>query len=138
MGPLLPKDEQFFVVLETDNANVVVAEQAPDQSLVWNENPEDLDARRSLAKVLRVADCHGKDVTVGALRNSTVCENEHCSTALQWRRRYADQLYQRAAGQETCAVEPQRYRAELLRSITVLGKDREDLHRELQSDLKAR
>lgn len=46
----------FYVVLETNTANTVVAEQLKDESITWAVNPNNLEDRNSLAKLLFAAE----------------------------------------------------------------------------------
>lgn len=44
---------RYFTVLETEAGNVVVMERLGDGTVLWEENPSDLEDRKSLAKFLR-------------------------------------------------------------------------------------
>jgi len=46
----------FYVVLETNAANTVVAEQLKDETIAWAVNPNHLEDRNSLAKLLFAAE----------------------------------------------------------------------------------
>merc|ERR1719221_1306531 len=48
---------RYYVVIETEDANVIVSEQLRDGSVTWKENPADLEDRNSLAKTYRSKDC---------------------------------------------------------------------------------
>jgi len=52
----LNEARRFYVVLETDQGDMIVTEKCKDQTVVWAENPSGLEYRNSLAKVIRSAD----------------------------------------------------------------------------------
>lgn len=54
----------LFVVMETEDGHEIVTEKLSDGIATWQENPKDLDDRRSLAKVIRTADCKNAGSTV--------------------------------------------------------------------------
>jgi len=122
VSSVAPKDQHFYVVLETQRGVVVVTELTQDKSCMWSVNPEDLEARNSLAKVLRVADSHGSGITVGDLKSSLANAGEPkrvgATSSHACRRKYAADIYDWAARRSSASsVEPQRYCAELLCSF---------------------
>mmetsp|Transcript_80881 Transcript_80881/g.237743 ORF Transcript_80881/g.237743 Transcript_80881/m.237743 type:complete len:1312 (+) Transcript_80881:71-4006(+) len=46
-----------YVVLETEEGNVIVTEKRADGTISWEENPDDLEDRNSLAKFIRSCGC---------------------------------------------------------------------------------
>lgn len=58
-----------YVVLETEEENVIVTEKFPDGTTMMVVNPEGVEDRNSLAKLLATAeDCKDMDVAVGKAR----------------------------------------------------------------------
>merc|ERR1719253_1195200 len=55
---------QYYIVLETVRGEKIVTERLRDGKVTWEQDPEDLDDRSSLAKVSRCADC-SPGLTVG-------------------------------------------------------------------------
>merc|ERR1712187_919852 len=49
----------YYVVLETIKGCKIVTELMPSGSPVWQENPDELDDRSSLARVTRTSECAG-------------------------------------------------------------------------------
>lgn len=58
---------RYFLVLETEEGNKIVTERLGDGQLAWIENPESLDDRKSLAKVIR-RDIANTGITVAELK----------------------------------------------------------------------
>eukprot|EP00930_Biecheleria_cincta_P040215 TRINITY_DN2756_c0_g4_i1.p1 TRINITY_DN2756_c0_g4~~TRINITY_DN2756_c0_g4_i1.p1 ORF type:complete len:1073 (+),score=231.60 TRINITY_DN2756_c0_g4_i1:41-3220(+) len=58
----------FYIVLETEASNIIATERAPDGSIVWAVNPETLEDRNSLAKLLFTSDCKADCIRVQAIR----------------------------------------------------------------------
>merc|ERR1712083_385948 len=54
----------FFVVLETDQRDMIVTEKRKDHTLAWIENPEDIERRVSLSKTICVVSCEHQNITV--------------------------------------------------------------------------
>uniref|UniRef100_A0A7S2FX52 Uncharacterized protein n=1 Tax=Alexandrium andersonii TaxID=327968 RepID=A0A7S2FX52_9DINO len=46
-----------YLVLETSEGNVIVTEKCRDGTISWEENPEDIEDRNSLAKFIRSSPC---------------------------------------------------------------------------------
>merc|ERR1740117_2379939 len=67
---------QFYVVLETEQGNVIVSAGLEDGTMVFQENPKDLEDRNSLAKVIRSADCSNASITVKDMEDGTVTWQE--------------------------------------------------------------
>jgi len=51
------QSRRSYVVMETEQANMIVTEQLQNKTVAWEENPSDLEDRISLSKVVRSADC---------------------------------------------------------------------------------
>jgi len=62
----------FFTVLQTEEGNMISTEvlEFLEGRVTWEENPEDLEDRISLAKVLRKADCQKAGNTVRDMRKN--------------------------------------------------------------------
>lgn len=58
----------FYILLETEASNVIATERAPDGSIVWAVNPDTLEDRNSLAKLLFTSDCKANCIRVQAIR----------------------------------------------------------------------
>jgi len=54
----------YYVVIETQEGNLVATEKLQDGRITWEENPEDLDDRNSLARVIRSVECRIQRVRV--------------------------------------------------------------------------
>merc|ERR1712242_407671 len=69
-----------YTVLKTVQGDVIVTEKLKDGTITWEENPEDLEDRNSLAKCIRTWDCsRAKDaVTIG---NMMSYKNAHTTEA---------------------------------------------------------
>merc|ERR1712146_771184 len=59
-----PLSWRFYLVVETENGNMVVTEKLKDGMEVRTENPQGLEARCALAKVAGCADCRGAGATL--------------------------------------------------------------------------
>jgi len=59
---------QSYLVLETDQGNVVMTEQLANGAMQWKENPATLELRCSFAKVFRCADCQKVGITLGDIK----------------------------------------------------------------------
>lgn len=89
---------RFFVVLETDQGSMIVTEQRLDGEVAWEENPANLDDRRSFSKVTRSKECGG-DVVVSNMRSFPIAEGTPEGSTSNSRRRYAKEAFRRACGQ---------------------------------------
>lgn len=69
-----PLQYHSYAVLETSLGNTILTEMLSDGTLAWEENPDDLEDRNSLAKVIRAADCSGAGVAVGSLKSYQAME----------------------------------------------------------------
>jgi len=57
-----------YIVLETEENNFIFTERRSDGTLVWEENPKDLEDRKSVGKVTRSEDCGKSGATVEFLK----------------------------------------------------------------------
>merc|ERR1712032_923344 len=83
---------RYYVVIETEDANVIVSEQLQDGSVTWKENPADLEDRNSLAKTYRSKDCRSKGMKVQdfkAYSSEAATLDSNC-------KRYAQGVYDKA------------------------------------------
>jgi len=67
----------YFVVLDTESGQSILTEMFEDGRAAWEESPEGLEDRISLAKVLRATDCSEKGNTVRDLKMHMKQEAEH-------------------------------------------------------------
>lgn len=82
---------KFYVLFQTEKENVIVVEQLADGSVAWRENPENIGARNSLARVMRSSDC---SVLVRDVRAKTpVCAGRVSASKCK---RFAQVAYQNA------------------------------------------
>jgi hypothetical protein len=65
---------RYYVVLETEGADFIVLERLRDGSVAWVENPKDLEARNSLARVTRSVNCRTASFTVQDLKSYQTSE----------------------------------------------------------------
>jgi len=59
---------RYYVVLETEQGNMILTEKLKDGTFSWEENPADVMDRNSLAKVTFTQGCRGAGVLVGDVR----------------------------------------------------------------------
>merc|ERR1740123_2175347 len=90
----------YYVVLETEEANLMVAEMNSDGTVTLKENPVDLDVRNSLAKAFRSKDCRDIAVTVQQVKDLTLQPIDAGSAICKpsTGKRYAQGLYDCACG----------------------------------------
>jgi len=74
------KGHHTYVMLETEQGNVIVSEALENGTSSWEANPMDLEDRNSLAKVLRCADCSSASFTIREIQDGSVTW-QHMSTA---------------------------------------------------------
>jgi len=87
-----------YVVLETDQANVVATERLADGTVTWEENSQDLEDRNSLAKVIRSASRLTSRVAIqdmGEYRSKELRQAD-CGASPSKCKRYAQGAYSRA------------------------------------------
>merc|ERR1719183_1335881 len=92
------QDCRYYVVLETEHGSTIVTELRED-TVTWDENPVDLEDRKSLAKVVRTAPCGGSGSTVQELKNPRANALQHRPVGHGNKRRtYATRAYTIAVG----------------------------------------
>lgn len=87
---------RYYVVIETQSGRMIRSEQLEDGIVTFEDNPEDLEDRNSLAKVIRVADC-AAPVTVFEFKRFQSTLAQRVATRAD-RKRYSGSAYQRALG----------------------------------------
>mmetsp|Transcript_71854 Transcript_71854/g.166253 ORF Transcript_71854/g.166253 Transcript_71854/m.166253 type:complete len:997 (-) Transcript_71854:140-3130(-) len=70
-----------YVVLEMASGRRVLTEKLSDGSLKWEEEPEDLNDRNALAKVIRSAEGREAGVCLGALKENLKSTSKACAAA---------------------------------------------------------
>jgi len=88
----------YYTVFETAAGSAVVSEKLKDGTVAWTEDPSDLEARCSLAKVTGCADCRKTGLTVQEMKGFRA-EELRCTAGAapeSERRRYARGLFLRA------------------------------------------
>mmetsp|Transcript_162071 Transcript_162071/g.519672 ORF Transcript_162071/g.519672 Transcript_162071/m.519672 type:complete len:971 (+) Transcript_162071:80-2992(+) len=96
-----PFCRRFFVLFKTAQGNVILTERLANGRSAWEENPGDLEDRRSLGRVLRCVDFPVAGTSVGELE-ALYAREAHgaapgvCSTSR--RKRYARDAYAWAFG----------------------------------------
>merc|ERR1712061_700151 len=91
-----------FVVVETVSGYLIVLEKLHDASAIWMVNPQNLQDRLSLAKVIRSASCSAKGTTVADLRRF----HQECgqgADSRSARKEYARGAFSRACGETAMA-----------------------------------
>lgn len=91
---------RYYVALETEKGNVLVSEMAGDATVTWEENPQDLEDRNSLARVFRSSDCSKVSITVrdvAAYRAREIMRESQASRSEC--KRYSHGLYSRVTGE---------------------------------------
>merc|ERR1712050_377462 len=86
-----------YVVLETDQGNTIITEKLRSGAVTWEVNPAGLEARNSLAKVIRYDDCGDASIAVWQLKNYQPKATHAVSGASASKcKRYARCVYDRA------------------------------------------
>merc|ERR1712061_603741 len=83
---------RFFAVLETEQGDAILTEQLGNGDIAWQENPAELEDRRSLAKVSRTADCQSAGVTYRELKGSL---QQEADSARVTRKHYVQAVFSR-------------------------------------------
>merc|ERR1712187_1029952 len=92
-----------YIVLETEQGNMIVTEKFVDGTVAWVENPEALEDRNALAKFIRSWDCSqskkSQNVIVGDLvAFKDRCEGVETGVSHSARKQYAQGAYNCARG----------------------------------------
>merc|ERR1712014_326167 len=85
---------RYYVVLETDKGNVILTEKLMDGTVTWEENPQNLENRTSLARVLHSADCSDQGITVRRMRRHQTLIGKRCPSA----KHYSQEAFEEALG----------------------------------------
>jgi len=88
---------RYYVLLETEEGHSILTEKLADGTVAWEESPQDLADRCSLAKVLRTAECRGAGVCVGDMQSFKSGGAPRGAS----NKRYADIAFAQAAGEST-------------------------------------
>lgn len=94
-------DCHYYVVIETVTGNSIVTEKLRDGSVVFNENPADVDDRNFLAKAIDMKDCSesGVIVSVRDMRSTADGQYQRTSASYSDCKRYARRMCNRANGE---------------------------------------
>jgi len=71
---------RFYSVLETEKGHKILTERREDGVIIWEEDPQKLDERNSMAKVLRSKDCE-TSVTLGDLKKCADASSQGSPTS---------------------------------------------------------
>lgn len=98
-----PGNRRVYVVLETEVGNAIVTEKLADGMAIWQENPQDLEDRNSLAKVVRIYERrNGTGATVRDIKGLQMKETRmfgRGTAAPEQREQYAQIAFCRASGE---------------------------------------
>merc|ERR1711933_347696 len=85
---------RYFLTLETEGGHTIIVERVDAGTFSWSENPDDLQYRRSLAKVTRSRPVTS-GVTVEGMKNfqKQLCNGDNLSN-----KRFCQAMYYHAAG----------------------------------------
>lgn len=90
-----------YIVLETAEGNVIVTEKHRDGKITWEENPEDIEDRNSLAKFIRSSACSCSKkaiVTVGDMESYKTNKGKLHGSSLSACKRYVQEAFNCARG----------------------------------------
>mmetsp|Transcript_123591 Transcript_123591/g.384783 ORF Transcript_123591/g.384783 Transcript_123591/m.384783 type:complete len:1284 (+) Transcript_123591:36-3887(+) len=90
-----------YLVLETSEGNLIVTEKRRDGTITWEENPEDLEDRNSLAKFIRSTACSCSKkaiVTVGDVEAFKASKGKLHGASLSACKRYVQEAFNCARG----------------------------------------
>jgi len=98
-----------YVVLETVSGRNIVTEKLRDGRVTWKEDPEDLEDRNALARVLRSQNNVSEAVTVGTVRRLQANEARSAAAAASAAecRRYAQAIFGHVSGEGRCGFRHQ-------------------------------
>jgi len=113
-----PTDYRYYLVIETESAHTIMTEKLCDGSVIWKENPADLEDRNSMARAFRSKDCCGKGMTVQTLKAyySKAADRSKTTILNSKGKRYAQAGFDKARGVATGAMAGPQY-AELLKKF---------------------
>merc|ERR1712048_103965 len=87
---------QFYIVLHTQEGNVIVTEMLRNGTTTWVENPVDWEGRNSLAKIMRYLDFLA-GISVGDLKTFCSREAGQSVSSPSQCKRFAEAVYDRVA-----------------------------------------
>jgi len=88
---------RYYIVLETNLGDMIVTEKLANGSVCWVENPEDLEYRNSLAKVVRAVDCSCLKISAQDMKSFQAEEENRSGKVTRCAcKRYAHAVYLRA------------------------------------------
>jgi len=95
---------RYYLVLETDQGSKIVTEQLQDGNVTWQEDPEDLEARSTFAKVIKTGSWSA-GVPVREMLTFCNREAERSTDAVSQsaRKKYARTAFDRARGVKATA-----------------------------------
>jgi len=96
-----PARRSSYIALETEGGSIIVTEKLADGSVAWEENPEDLEDRSSLAKFIRSCACSctkRTEVTVGDIEAYRKEKAASFKSSNSGCKRYAQGVYNCARG----------------------------------------
>jgi len=95
------ESRRSYIVLETEKGNVLVTEKRADGTIAWQENPDDLEDRSSLAKFVRSCPCSPQKKAQVTVKDMLAFKDEKGTsfgTSTSGRKHYAQAAYNRARG----------------------------------------
>eukprot|EP00930_Biecheleria_cincta_P040213 TRINITY_DN2756_c0_g2_i2.p1 TRINITY_DN2756_c0_g2~~TRINITY_DN2756_c0_g2_i2.p1 ORF type:complete len:1138 (+),score=237.20 TRINITY_DN2756_c0_g2_i2:59-3472(+) len=125
----------FYCVLETNLSNTIVTERLADGSMCWAVNSENLDDRKSLAKLLFRSDCKGTTVEGIMALQAKHLASETASATTAASRDYVNAIFQLVAGRGFRGKWGGMVKARAGKSVTTLPKD---VSSEIHSEYLAR
>lgn len=85
---------QYYIVLETEKGDTITLQKPDVGHSMWTENPEHLEGRNVVAKVIRSSECSAVGTTVGDMRSFQAQGVLKHLTCMQ----YVQAIYERALG----------------------------------------
>jgi len=89
---------RFYSVLETEKGHKILTERREDGLIIWEEDPQKLDDRNSMAKVLRSKDCK-TNVTLGDLKKCADASSQGSPASRSVCKLWARSIFADAAGE---------------------------------------
>jgi len=117
----------YFVVLETEDGNKVRMERLSSGKVAWQPNPDDLEDRSSLAKVINTSECN-LGMPVGDMKAYQATMVKACAgTSPATGKHHAKNLFARAtgapgAGKASAFCPPMLLSPHLLKNISFVAK----------------
>lgn len=94
-----------YIVFQTESGNTIVTETNENGTVIWDENPANLEARNALAAVVRSADCRNvvHDVQAGTVKSDLIKESVFMEGSCQ-QKHYVQNAYSRVCGDQEAKV----------------------------------